>query len=441
MSLLNAKSSFQQAVNVHKAGDAAAAKHLYEEILRKEPDRPDVLYNLALALITLNEVEKAKETLESVLDKAPGHADALNNLGALLLKQDQTEQALQCFSSVINGNPTHVEARNNLAVTLLQLGKYYHAIQHFRLYLERSPDDIGARYSYATALLDFGDFTESIVEFEKVLYLKPDHWNALSNLGIAQLKSGQCEKAKENFEKVLREHPHSPEIAYLYSALTQENIPEKPPIQYIQHLFDHYAKYYESHMVDSLHYQVPQQLAQMLEKNILLLPDRTWDILDIGCGTGLSGLPFRKFSKKLTGIDLSPKMLLLAKNKLIYDELIEAECVDYLKKSSHCYDLCLASDTFNYFGELAEIFNACTIALKPKGYLLFSIEQLNASEEKEESWSLKPHGRYCHSRSYLKKIAELHHFKIITIEESVLRVQNQMPVSGLLCLFQQRFLT
>jgi predicted TPR repeat methyltransferase len=428
-------SAFQQAVSMHKSGNLTEAKHLYEEILQQMPDRPDVLYNLALSLITLGEVDKAKKTLEKVLDKIPGHEDALNNLGALLLKQDQMEQALQCFSSVVHGNPAHLEARNNLAVTLLQLGRYYHAIQHFQLYLEKMPDDISARYSYATALLDFGDFTTAIVEFEKILHVDPHHWNALSNLGIAQLKSGQLEKAKENFGKVLRQHQHSPEIAYLYSALTQNNIPAVPPRQYIQQLFDHYAKYYETHMIDSLHYQVPQQLRRLLEKNIAPLPDRAWKILDIGCGTGLSGLPFRQFSQKLTGIDLSPKMLSLAKHKLIYDELIEMDILDYLQKTPCAYDLGVAADTFNYFGELSGLFSACAETLKPKGYLLFSVE---ASEEITHNWSLMPHGRYCHTLPYLETLAKKHHFEIMAIEESALRVQNQMPVKGLLCLFQRR---
>ena len=91
----------QTAMNAHRAGNFAQAKTLYEEFLLEEPYRPDVLYNLALALIALGDVEKAIETLEKVLEKVPAHGDALNNLGALLLKQNQYEQALQCFAAVL----------------------------------------------------------------------------------------------------------------------------------------------------------------------------------------------------------------------------------------------------------------------------------------------------------------------------------------------------
>lgn len=429
----------QHALSLHRSGDVAGAKKLYEEILQQEPHRTEVLYNLALAHIALAEIDQAKATLEKVLEKLPGHQDALNNLGAILLKQDATEQALQCFSSVVAGNPSHLEARNNLAVTLSQLGRYYHAIKHFEFYLDKMPDDISARYSYATALLDFGDFTQAVIEFEKVLEFKPDHWNALSNLGIAELKSGQLEKAKKHFEKVLHYYPNSPEIAYLYSALTQRNMPDKPPAQYVQHLFDHYSKYYETHMVDSLHYQAPLQLFNLLKKNIYPLPDRQWNILDCGCGTGLSGLPFRQLAEKLTGIDLSSKMLNLAEHKLIYDELIETEIVTYVEKTSNAYDLCIAADTFNYFGDLLPVLKACANALKPHGYMLFSLETPEESDDKKQNWLLKPHGRYCHPLQAIKKAMDLCHFTQIAIEESVLRVQNQIPVKGWLCLFQRRF--
>ena len=61
----------QHALSLHRSGDVAGAKKLYEEILQQEPHRTEVLYNLALTHIALAEIDPAKATLEKVLETLP----------------------------------------------------------------------------------------------------------------------------------------------------------------------------------------------------------------------------------------------------------------------------------------------------------------------------------------------------------------------------------
>ena len=441
------KTVLQSAMDAHRASDFAGAKKLYEEFLIHEPYRPDVLYNLALALIALEDIKQAVYYLEQVLDKVPAHSDALNNLGALLLKQDQSEQALQCFSAVLAHNPDHLEARNNLAGALLQLGRYFHSAPHYKLYLEKMPDDISALYSFGLCLIELGEFEEAIIQFQKILAQNPEHVDAISNIGIAYLKSGNIQKAESYFKTVLEKMPNNPEIAYLYSAMTQKDMPDKPPEEYIQHLFDQYAGYYEKHIVDTLHYDTPRLLLNLLEKHLPDLSQKNksqntyqhqlefqhlnWNILDLGCGTGLSGLAFCHLAKNLTGVDLSEKMLDIAKQKNIYNYLILDDIVNFLSENNIVFDLILAADTFNYLGDLSKLLKLCKLALKDKAYLIFSIELL---EDNSKNWVLEPHGRYLHSKEYIEKLALKHGFSIIAIENAALREQNHISVNGCLCL-------
>ena len=53
-------------------------------------------------------------------------------------------------------------------------------------------------------------------------------------------------------------------------------------------------------------------------------------ILDAGCGTGLAGKKLREKASRLVGVDISPKMLIKAEEKGIYDELVEMELVTFL---------------------------------------------------------------------------------------------------------------
>jgi len=431
---IDIKTYCKDALQAHREGDFTRARELYEAILLSCPQHPQILYNYALLLIAQENIEAAQLQLEKTLGINPGHVDALNNLGALLLKKNNPEQALHCFATVITTHPSHLEARNNLAATLLQLGRYFHAAQHYHLLLEKTPDDIGARYSYGTALLESGDYQEAIHQLEKVLTQAPDHLNAQSNLGIAYLKKGDTNKAQKIFHTVLEKNPDRPEIAYLYSALTGINVPHKPPAEYIRQLFDQYAGYYEQHMHEGLQYNVPQKLRALLDNHIDINNAHT---ADLGCGTGLSGLVFKDISTILHGIDLSPNMLKLAHTKNIYTTLIEQDLLDHLNQTKNYYTLLVAADTFNYWGDFQELLSGCYQALCRQGILLFSTEAPALELDNKQDWQLQKNARYSHSKNYIQTIAKSTHFEILAIEKSVLRQQNNAPVSGFLCLLQK----
>ena len=56
-------------------------------------------------------------------------------------------------------------------------------------------------------------------------------------------------------------------------------------------------------------------------------PKRSLRILDLGCGTGLSGAAFKDLAAKLHGVDLSPAMIEKSRAREIYDRLSEDDVV------------------------------------------------------------------------------------------------------------------
>lgn len=418
------------------------AKNTYGQILTDYPEcetRTDILYNLALCHIALENIDEALGFLQKVLDLKPNHANALNNLGALLLKQNKPQEALQCFSAVIIVEPEHPEARHNLAALLLQEGRFENAAEQFEALVKQFPEDIRNQYHYATALLEAGKLHQAVTVFEKIVQKDPDFIDAKTNLAISYLKLGNTISAEKLFQEVLEAKPDFPEIQFLYQALSQKALPEKPPKKYIQHLFNQYAHYYDAHMLQALHYQAPKQLFSLLKKHANL--SHTFHILDLGCGTGLSGAVFKPIAKSLTGIDLSEKMLALAEKKKIYTELLCQDLSDYLSYQAlhhpHLIDLIISADTFNYFGDLQPLFKHCSLLLKPDGYLLFSAELLKQpASDNPPNWHLQPCARYAHSTNYLHGLAAKNGFKIIESQSIMLREQNHQPVEGFIALFQ-----
>ena len=142
--------------------------------------------------------------------------------------------------------------------------------------------------------------------------------------------------------------------------------------------------------------------------------------LDLGCGTGLSGIVLRELSGYLTGVDISAKMLAQAKNKGIYDELIEAEIIAFLQQNTHAYDLIVAADVLPYLGELKSLFTGVHTCLNQGGLFVFSHE-ISANQD----WQLQNSARFCHHPDYIKSLCAEQPFEIIYEQQIVGRQQEQ----------------
>ena len=129
---------------------------------------------------------------------------------------------------------------------------------------------------------------------------------------------------------------------------------EIAPRQYVENLFDGYSRKFEADLVDKLKYMTPK-----LIRDILIKPNDhkvLGSVLDLGCGTGLLGPEIKDYCSKLEGIDLSSKMLKLAKQKNIYDNLNHMDIFEYLSRIPLDFDYYIAADVFVYIGNLTEIF-------------------------------------------------------------------------------------
>ncbi|MFT5657199.1 MAG: putative TPR repeat methyltransferase, partial [Gammaproteobacteria bacterium] len=110
--------------------------------------------------------------------------------------------------------------------------------------------------------------------------------------------------------------------------------------------YQKWAADYDHQMLDKLGYTSPATIARMLAEH---LPDKKSRILDIGCGTGLTcTLLHQRGYTNLDGIDLSPDMLKVAKNRGIYQGLSVGDLNKPLAFESASYDAAISSGTFTH---------------------------------------------------------------------------------------------
>ena len=185
----------------------------------------------------------------------------------------------------------------------------------------------------------------------------------------------------------------------------------------MENLFDVYAHKFDKSLLVDLAYDIPEVITQLaVEKHG---GGSLGSILDLGCGTGLTGEKVRPFCTTLEGIDLSKKMLEIAKSRNIYDKLDHFDIVEYLSYAELEFDYFIATDVFVYIGDLSEVFRLIKVRNKKRGKLVFSTEHNN-----EKGFHLEKSGRYSHSKSYIDELCKEFKFSISHFSETNLRKEK-----------------
>jgi predicted TPR repeat methyltransferase len=94
----------------------------------------------------------------------------------------------------------------------------------------------------------------------------------------------------------------------------------------------------------------------------------------------------------------------------------------------------VSADTLVYFGELEAAMRAAARALRPGGWLCFTVEAL---DEGQDGYRIQHHGRYAHSRTYLEAVLDKAGLRIAEIESVLLRNEGGVPVAGWLTVAQR----
>jgi predicted TPR repeat methyltransferase len=145
---------------------------------------------------------------------------------------------------------------------------------------------------------------------------------------------------------------------------------------YVRSLFDDYAPRFDESLA-AVSYRAPELLLAGLTewRKERERPMRFGTMLDLGCGTGLSGAAFRPHVDWLVGVDLSPAMVAQARSKGLYDRLAVLDLMAFLQEATPAsYDLAIAADVFVYLADLAPVLAATARVLAPDGVLGFTVE-------------------------------------------------------------------
>jgi tetratricopeptide (TPR) repeat protein len=139
--------------------------------LSDQPDNPDVLYNLGLALSAQGKLAEAIALLSHLVDVAPSYVNGWVALGVALLRNGEEARGIEALEQAVALEPANPWAQRNLGAALAEVGRMYTGIEHLREATGLAPDDAQAWYGLGRALELAGDDDEADKAYRRVLQI------------------------------------------------------------------------------------------------------------------------------------------------------------------------------------------------------------------------------------------------------------------------------
>lgn len=420
-----------------------------QELCRLFPSHPLPPYRLSILFRQSQNFPEALNLALKALELDSQSSEIITNAAGLYNRQHDDVNAEKLYRRALKLNPRAVPALIGLASVLSRKKDFAAAEPLYKQALDLSPKDTDALINYADMLYHAGRLLEALETCRKAVILAPQRPEISNNLGIIQKdlkeydealglffnaleKDHFCEEYAVNIaETLVLMHRDTPDKALKIAQNWVKNYPENPLAHhtlasfdgaspaydsaYSRTFFDNFASGYEESLA-RLNYQLPQKIKQ-------LIGTVKGTVLDLGCGTGLIAEALASTDNHFIGVDISSRMLEIARSKQLYQELINQDILTYLQ--SHPLprpDLIIAADVFCYMAELGAVFNLC--APCP---LCFSIEKGTADDS-----YLMPSGRYTHHPGHIKHLLTSAGYSEINQYDIILRQENNQDVPGLI---------
>lgn len=418
-----AKAAFLDGVQHSEAGRWGEAEACFEASLALWPQRSSTLFNLGAMRVRLGKHELALQALDRSLAIDPEQPDAWCQRGLALLHLKRADDAAGSFERALRIDPRHAPSLYHLGCALNELRQHERALPLFERLLKADDGQAQAWFRHGQTLQALDRHDEAMPSYERALALDAAQPQAWLNHADLLKRQGRVADAIAAYRTALT-HGADAELVDFYLAPLENRSAAGMPRRYVQELFDDYAARFDEHLLGALHYHGHELVVDAVKQ---AAPGRRFErALDLGCGTGLCGPLLKAIAQHVDGVDLSPQMLLQARRRAVYDQLVQADITEHLSAADARYDLVLAADVFTYVGAIEPVLVALQRVLMDDALLGFSVEVADDDVE----FRLHDGLRFAHSRRHIEALARRHGLALLQCRRQPMREDQRRPVDA-----------
>jgi tetratricopeptide (TPR) repeat protein len=173
----------------------------------------EVLLNERMAAVLLRQEQPvdAERAYREVLKDDPNNPDLYDGLGSALLMQGRIKEAVEQFDRAVKLAPQKASYRINRGLALVELGRYKEAEEDFKVAdVSNNPEDrIAAAINRGRLLQIQGNYAGAEAEFTKALSIDGASYPARLGRGVAREARGELAGAAEDYLEAVRLQPRS----------------------------------------------------------------------------------------------------------------------------------------------------------------------------------------------------------------------------------------
>ncbi len=152
-----------------KAGDFTGSLKCYETALELCPDEPEIANDLGRLAYAMGMKDTAEQLFAHYLRRKPDQPEGVNNLACAQRDQLRFAESIETLRPAIEAHPEHPLLWNTLGTILAEQGEMANSLTFFEEALRLDPAFAKARYNLANALLALGDAPKALAECEAAI--------------------------------------------------------------------------------------------------------------------------------------------------------------------------------------------------------------------------------------------------------------------------------
>ena len=406
------------------AGDLPKAASELNAALKQQPTDPRVFLQGARLAEASRNPKGAEELARRAVSLNPYWVVSVTELALLLARLGRAPEALEQARKAVALEPNNPDVLGRVADLAQQAGDYPLAVEWLERLCAQRPGDNALRNQLARALRAQGDNERALTVYGEMLAVNALDREALLARTQIFWAQGKLEEAAQDCEQLISREPDVPTFQF-WNELAHGRTPVTMPAEIVNALFDGNAASYAQLRTQAMDYQLPTVMAELIRAK---QPGNDFNLLDLGCGTGLLGLFVGKLSGAMVGVDLSLPMIEQAAKHQLYDRFHSVNLLDALAATPDAlYHVIAACDAFAYVGDLSQAIPNALRVLRPDGHLVFSCE---TAARGEPEYLVRPSLRYAHKRTSIESLCKKAGFDKVEVANTVLFTDNGKPVKG-----------